>query len=111
MFQSDAGILVPEKQAIRAGTWLNITREKFGLAILVHHQNPSVTEQHASWILRRARSMQNAVYPGREPVSLSRTNPTVLRYRLVIHDGSISTQTIKDLQKDFWQADLSADCD
>ncbi|MEL7118214.1 MAG: hypothetical protein AAFO07_02200 [Bacteroidota bacterium] len=39
--------------------------------------------------MRAKNSMQNAVYPypGADAISLSNVEPTVLRYRLLIHDG------------------------
>ncbi len=101
-FVSESGSLEPTTMAITAGTWVNITRENSGTAILVHRDNPQVTEQNANWILRRSRSMQNAVFPGRDAVTISTTEPTVLRYRLVIHDGSLTPETIRELQADFW---------
>jgi len=39
------------------------------------------------WILRQTRSMQNPVFPGREPVAVPRDRPLILKYRLVIHQG------------------------
>jgi hypothetical protein len=41
--------------------------------------------------------MQNAQYPGAEPVEISPTIPTVLRYRLVIHRGSAEQTNIAEL--------------
>ena len=52
-----------------------------GVTILVHPTSPGFPQR---WILRQARSMQNPVYPGREPVPLSDEKPLTLRYRLVL---------------------------
>ncbi len=101
-FVSSNGEVEPQTSAIEAGTWLNIVAGDGGTAILVHRDNPQVTEESAKWILRRSRSMQNAVYPGREPVPISTDQPTRLRYRLVVHDGTLTPQTLNNLQADFW---------
>ncbi len=63
--------------------------------------NPGLTGDATEWILRRKRSMQNSVYPGRTPVPLSTTNPTVLSYCLVIHDGSLEADEIDSIAADF----------
>ena len=103
-FLSESGSLEPTTMAITAGTWVNITRENSGTAILCHRDNPQVTKQHAMWILRRNRSMQNAVFPGREPVTISTTQPLHLRYRLVVHDGTLTSEDIRAQQSDFWSS-------
>jgi hypothetical protein len=103
-FLSANATLEPTITAIEAGTWVNISRAKSGVAILVHRDNPGVSEEGADWILRRGRSMQNAVFPGRNPVAISTITPTVLRYRLVIHDGTLIPEAINRLQEDFWMS-------
>lgn len=102
-FVSSSGEVEPQTAAIQAGTWLNIVADDTGTAILVHRDNPQVTEESATWILRRSRSMQNAVYPGREPVAVSMDKPTRLRYRLVVHDGTLPPETLNALQADYWK--------
>ncbi len=72
-----------------------------GLAMISHSQNPGTRGQ---WILRRQRSMQNPVFPGRQPVALAKEKPTLLRYRLVIHDGRLSADKISLLQREFSQS-------
>jgi hypothetical protein len=42
--------------------------------------------------------MQNAVFPGREPIQVSQENPTVLRYRMLIYKGILSPKQINSLQ-------------
>jgi hypothetical protein len=102
-FVSSSGEVEPQTAAIEAGTWLNIVAGDRGTAILAHRDNPQVTEEAATWILRRSRSMQNAVYPGRKPVPVSTDEPTRLRYRLVIHDGTLTPESLNVLQADFWK--------
>ena len=69
-----------------------------GVAILTH---PSVPGFPQRWILRKSKSMQNPVYPGRVPVLLSREKPLVLRYRLVIHRGDAQQARIDQLQREY----------
>lgn len=94
-FFSDSGELQPVKTAIEAGPWINISDGQRGLAVLASSANPSPNRR---WILRRKRSMQNAVYPGREPVTLSQDEPAILKYRLVIHRGDLSRDDLVKLQ-------------
>jgi len=58
-------------------------------------------QQSRLWILRRKRSMQNAVYPGRTPVPLSKDNATRLRYRLVVHDGQMAAERLQAIYNEF----------
>ncbi len=68
-----------------------------GIAILSH---PSLPEFPPRWLLRYY-GMQNVVYPGREPITLSRKRPLVLRHRLVVHRGDAHTARIQDHQTAF----------
>jgi hypothetical protein len=43
--------------------------------------------------------MQNAVYPGTQPVIINTTEPVVLRYRLAIHDGEPDVKKIQMWQE------------
>ena len=89
-FIGQAGELTPEVTAVPGGPWLDMTarfgpgESISGIAILQH---PSLPGFPQPWILRSNDSMQNPVFPGREPVPLSTETPIVLRYRLVIHRG------------------------
>jgi hypothetical protein len=100
-FLSSKGQVEPAKKAIDAGPWIDIVDETSGLAMLSHSQNPGARGQ---WILRRQRSMQNPVFPGRQPIALAKEKPTLLRYRLVIHDGSLASDKISTLQREFSQS-------
>ena len=91
-FTGSTGDIMPQLLPIHAGGWMDITESlgpagtKAGVAILNHPKNPGYPNP---WILRSSKSMQNVVYPypGATAVSLSDTEPTVLQYRIVIHDG------------------------
>ena len=83
------GAVTPKRTPVAAGSWLNFAgtfgKGKSALAILVHPSNPGHPQP---WILRNQKSCQNAVYPGRHAVSVSKDTPLVLRYRLLIHKGA-----------------------
>lgn len=97
-FTSATGTVEPETRAVEAGPWMDIHDASGGLAILNHAENPMFPQP---WILRRARSMQNAVYPGRTPVALSTKTDLRLRYRLVIHSASPIELDFNQMQKAF----------
>lgn len=97
-FFAGAGEISPEVEQLRLGGWVNIVRHKSGVAILSHHDNPGFPEP---WILRRAKSMQNAVFPGRHPLSLSPEKPLRLRYRLFIHDGTADAAQVAKVHEHF----------
>jgi hypothetical protein len=89
-FESVSGLIEPTKLAVSAGRWMLFRSDEFSYAILAHKQNPGESDR---WILRRKRSMQNSVFPGRRRVPLSQDTATVLRYRLVIFDGQPPPET------------------
>lgn len=97
-FTAATGELEPVRMAMDVGSWVDIANQNWGLTMLTHRQNPGTP---GKWILRRRASMQNAVYPGRDPVSVSTTQPTRLRYRLVVHDGTVTSKEIDELQVSF----------
>lgn len=97
-FTGTDGNVEPQNTAVTAGNWINMAGDGYGIAILTHATNPS---PRGKFILRRQRSMQNAVYPGREPVALETTAPTVLRYRLVVHRGDLDDNQIDRLQSEY----------
>jgi hypothetical protein len=96
-FLGEKGEVEPETTSVEAGPWLDVSahygaREHGGVAILCHPSSPGFPQR---WILRRARSMQNPVYPGRETVPLSTDAPLVLRYRLVVHRGEAQSERVR----------------
>ncbi len=98
VFSGDNGLVEPENTAIEAGKYININgsflseMKKGGLVILSSPDNP---EPSTKWILRKAASMQNAVYPGRQPVAIPFDKPLVLKYSLLVYQGDISTRQIE----------------
>jgi hypothetical protein len=103
-FTGQGGAVTPAGTPIEAGPWLDFSGsfqeegQVSGLAILCHRLLPGYPQR---WILRRRGSMQNAVYPGQEPVSLSREKPLVLRYRLIVHKGDAEQINLDKLQAQY----------
>ncbi|MEQ8786465.1 MAG: PmoA family protein [Pirellulaceae bacterium] len=103
-FLSRRGQLQPQTTSLEGGPWLDCVGsfgddgKPSGLAILCH---PSLPDFPQRWIIRARRSMQNAMYPGREPIELSKDKPLVLRYRLVVHRGDTAHAEIDKLQKQY----------
>lgn len=105
-FLARSGEIEPKGTALEAGPWVDMTAtygsdgDRSGVTMLCH---PSLPVFPPPWILRRAKSMQNPVYPGATPALLSDKTPLVLRYRLVVHRGAASIEEI-----DRWQNDYAA---
>ena len=97
-FSSIQGVVTPTKTAVVAGRWMNIADATSGLVMLSHVSNP---EPNNHWILREKSSMQNVAYPGRECITLSKAEPLRLRYRLVIHDGSLTANQLGGLLSEY----------
>ncbi len=101
------GKITPQTNPVTGMGWLDVSGslgkdgKLAGLSILSHSENPGYPNP---WILRSRRSMQNAVYPfpGANPVTLSEKEPTILRYRLVVHNGLKSFE-IDRLHKQYCQ--------
>ena len=90
-FTSSTGNVIPKLLPVKAGGWMDISGSlgfegsMAGLTIFNHPKNPGYLNP---WILRSRNSMQNVVYPypGSKAVNLSDIEPTVLHYRLLIHN-------------------------
>jgi hypothetical protein len=97
-FQGTKGPVEPQTNAVKAGPWIDFSTKESGVAILDHPENPGYPQP---WILRRAKSMQNPAYPGREPVAIPEDKPLKLRYRVIIHDGSLGKAKLDQMQKEW----------
>lgn len=92
-FTGEKGAVEPQTLALDAGPWMNISGNldgrpgREGVLVLCNPDNPGHPQP---WILRRARSMQNAAYPGRERVIIPKDRPLVLRYRMVVYKGELN---------------------
>ena len=96
-FHGPEGEVEPIETEVNPGPWVDVaasfSERTLGLAILQHPSNPGYPQP---WILRRSGSMQNAKWPGEEPVLIPRDQPLTLRYRLVMHDGSADLNRLHD---------------
>ncbi len=102
-FTGAQGVVTPIENAVAASPWMDVsgsygTSGKSGLTVLTH---PTTTGFPQPWILRARASMQNAVYPGRQPSAIPRDRPVILRYRLVLHRGELAPSEIERLQKEY----------
>jgi len=91
-FQADKGEVQPVNTAVKAGGWMDISGTfneesgKTGVTMICDMNTPIPFH---GWILRNKGSMQNAAFPGREPVDLEKGKKIILRYKLIIHpDGN-----------------------
>ncbi|MDH4091874.1 MAG: PmoA family protein [Cyclobacteriaceae bacterium] len=104
VFTSAQGSVTPMEGQVIAGAWLDFSsldstrKTESGMAILCH---PGTPNYPAPWILRQTGSMQNIVFPGTSRIEISMEKPTVLRYRLVIHDGNANQADIAALQAEY----------
>ncbi|MEM7477823.1 MAG: DUF6807 family protein [Planctomycetota bacterium] len=98
VFSGSGGEVEPTKTALQVGPWVNVSNSQRGLAIMTHPKNPGEPD---TWILRRAKSMQNPSYPGQHPVELPVDKAIRLQYRLVIHRGNLSAEELNELHADF----------
>lgn len=101
-FSGENGLVEPTNTALAAGNTMKIDGsflkggKKGGVVILSNPQNPAPS---GSWIIRKKASMQNAAYPGRQPVSIPFDQPLVLKYTLLIFQGDMSTKQVKKAMK------------
>jgi len=104
VFTGTNGPVTPTDLPIEAGPWMDFSAgfgdqgQVSGLAVLCHDTIPGYP---TPWILRQTESMQNAVYPGRYPVPVSRETPLVLCYRLVVHQGDDQQVNLDELQAQY----------
>ena len=96
-FRCEENIVSPGLTSVDAGWCVDISgsmgknNSYAGVAILCDGTNPGFQQP---WILRKEKSMQNVVYPGRKPVSLLIGEPLVLKYSILVHDKEISKRVI-----------------
>jgi hypothetical protein len=103
-FATGSGDVEPQTLQLEAGPWMDISGplgrfgRNAGVVVIGHRDNPGHPQP---WILRAKDSMQNPVYPGSEPVRVPQGDGLVLRYRLVIHSGTLNAQQIQEFYRDF----------
>jgi hypothetical protein len=107
-FTAEYGDVEPQKTAVTASRWMDIAgtftkasgkkSAVAGVTILCHPSLPDFPQQ---WILRKSRSMQNPVFPGRTPIKLPTKEPLKLRYRLIMHRGAASQDQLTGWFNDY----------
>src|SRR6056297_1370931 len=102
-FRGPAGILHPTKQMVEAGGWVYLggtygDDEQKGVLLMAHPDNPGDPRQ---WILRKEKSMQNAVYPGRNTITLHKGDSFCMKYRMVLHEGVPDQISPTDLYREY----------
>jgi len=97
-FFSENGLVEPTTNAVDAGHFIKMFgsflnhEKKGGVVIWNNPQNPGSS---TIWILRKKASMQNAVFPGRQPVSIPFDEPLTLKYTLLVFQGDLNAKEIK----------------
>ena len=102
-FTGAQGVVTPIENAVDSSPWMDVsgTYGKAGTSGVTVLTHPSTTGFPQQWILRARGSMQNAVYPGRQPVALPTDRPVLLNYRLVLHRGELAPADIARLQTEY----------
>jgi hypothetical protein len=101
-FESEKQKIEPLLTAVEAGSTMKISGSflkngvQGGIVIVSNPDNPKPNNH---WILRNKESMQNAVYPGRQPVSILFDVPLVLKYSVLIFQETMSEKQIKKALK------------
>ena len=87
-FISGDSLVTAQETAVKAGTTMDfrgsfdgINLPKNGIMLIT---KPIDNDLQNAWVLRKKGSMQNIVYPGRQPVLIPRSGLR-MRYRIVVH--------------------------
>lgn len=96
-FSGPAGVVKPDQNAVHSLGFVNVSgsfepeNKAGGIVIVDHAGNPGYPQ---SWILRDKNSMQNAAWPGNETVTISTTEPLILKYTLLVYSGKMNARKI-----------------
>lgn len=103
-FISEGGQIEPQLLQIKAGSWMDFSApfgkhgELKGITVLCHPSTPNYPEP---WILRNKTSMQNIVFPGKIRTNLSMDKSILLKYRIIVHNGSSKDVDIIKLDNEY----------
>ncbi len=100
-FSDAGGAVTPQNEQVDAGNWMWLTDiggSKSNVVIMYH---PKSTASLKGWILRKARSMQNPVWPGRERVQLNRGDQVEIMARLVVFREKTDQKIINELYQNY----------
>lgn len=103
-FNTEKGTVEPINTAVDAGNLMEISGsflKNGGPGGMVIWNNPANPAPSTLWILRQKASMQNAVFPGRQPVSIPFDQPLTLKYTLLVYKGDLNAKQIKKAVKPF----------
>ncbi|MFY9152933.1 MAG: DUF6807 family protein [Prolixibacteraceae bacterium] len=98
VFSSQNGAVEPTNLALEAGNYMKISGsvlkngKEGGILIYNFPSNPGSS---TSWIIRNKASMQNAAFPGRQPVSIPFDQPLILNYSILVYQGDLNEKQIK----------------
>jgi hypothetical protein len=102
-FSSQGKQVTPEETPVNAGPWMDITGSfqgdslsKNGITIFGYRED----NKNNPWILRSVTSMQNVPFPGRTAAIVPKEG-WKLNYRIVVHDETVTTDTIEKLYKEW----------
>jgi len=102
LFTDEKGTVEPMNTAVEAGNAINVSGaflsggKQGGVVIWSDPSNPAPS---TSWILRKTGSAQNVAFPGRKPVAIPFDQPLVLKYSLLVYQGSMNQKQIKKAMK------------
>lgn len=104
-FMSEEGEVKAQTNGLEAGPWIDMIgsfdgQQLSGFTMMMH---PSYPKAPQKWILRAARSMQNAAFPGNQAYALANKKWLELRYRIVIHRNDLAEGSMTKLYQDFIQ--------
>jgi hypothetical protein len=95
VFSGSGGMVTPQNEAVKSEGFMNIsgtfTGWRGGIIIKDHMNNPGFPQ---SWIIRKKNSMQNPVFPGKNRVTVSTTEPLILKYSVIVYEGEFSTKML-----------------
>jgi hypothetical protein len=101
-FIGQNGEIEPQNEAVQSAGYVNISvsvgknNSNGGIVIIDNPQNSGYPQP---WILRKQKSMQNAVFPGNTTISISTQKPLVLKYSLLVYTGKMSNKNIQRILK------------
>lgn len=95
----------PQTTPVDAGGWVEFrgsySSTPGAQAAVVLMCEPAQLPAFQGWILRKSASMQNPAFPGRVPIFLSKVKPLEFRHRLLVHDGTMSSEAVAAAYRSF----------
>lgn len=102
-FTNHTGIVKPQLAKPVEGPWIDVSasfngNQREGITALSHRSSRGYPHP---WVLRSSKSMQNAAWPGRNAVRIATEEPTILRYRLILHRDAITADVGNHWQREY----------